>query len=213
MISTETILQQLKWRYAVKKFDPLKKISQENFETLLESLRLTASSFGLQFWQFVVVENTQKRELLVEQSFHQRQVLDASHLLVLCSLKNPQEKDVDRYLQKQAVDRQQNLESLAGFKKVVMDFMNRKNPEAMRIWLDNQLYIALGNLLTTAAMLEIDACPMEGFSKLGYSKVLDLDTLGLQPVVVCPVGYRASDDKYASLAKTRFTQDQVVTWI
>lgn len=196
------IIKDLEWRYACKKFDSTKKVSEEDFNKLLESLRLTASSYGLQPWKFVVVENTELREKLVAASWNQEQVKDASHLIVLCS-PTVDEAHIDRYLEDQAKTRNQNIEDLAGFKKMLMMIAN-KSPEDQYIWAKNQVYIALGTLLTVCANLKIDSCPMEGFKAKEYDEILGLKDMGLTSMVVCPVGYRAADDKYGGLAKVRF---------
>ena len=206
----QKVIQGLNWRYAVKEFDPSKKIPKEDLDTLLESLRLTASSFGLQLWEFVLVKNKDIRNQLLEKSWNQKQVVDASDMLVLCIKAEATEDHVNEYISHMVTARGTAVESFAGFKKTVMGFIGKKSPEQVEIWMRNQVYIALGNLLTTAALLGIDTCPMEGFVKSAYDKILSLDELGLKSVVACPLGYRLDSDKYASQAKVRFPLDKIV---
>jgi nitroreductase len=206
------IIEDLNWRYACKEFDTTKKISDENLDVILEALRLTASSFGLQPWKFVLVENTEKREALVEASWKQGQVKDASHLLVLCSPRTFDEAFVDAYVNDTAKTRGQDPAELAGYKNMMM-MIPKKAPEAQYNWAKNQVYIALGNLMTVCASLRIDSCPMEGFMAKKYDEILGLEELGLTSMVVCPIGYRSESDKYSSMAKIRFSQDELVVKI
>lgn len=206
----QKVIESLNWRYAVKEFDPDKKIPQEDLDTLLESLRLTASSFGLQLWEFVLVKNPEVRQKLLEKSWNQKQVVDASDLLVLCIKAEATEEHVNNYIAQMVETRGGVPESFAGFKKVVMGFIGKKSPEQVETWMRNQVYIALGNLLTVAALLGIDSCPMEGIIKSGYDNILKLDEMGLKSVVACPIGYRLASDKYANLPKVRFPLEKIV---
>ena len=203
------IIEDLKWRYACKKFNNDKKISEADFTDLLESLRLTASSYGLQPWKFVVVENKDLREQLVAASYHQTQVKDASHLIVMCKLSDYNEEFVQSFIEDTAKTREQSLESLEKFKDMLLKVV-QKPKEQVDIWAKKQIYIALGNFLTVCAAMKIDCCPMEGFQSKKYNEILGLDKLGLSSVLVCPVGYRADDDKYADSPKVRFPLSDLV---
>lgn len=204
-----SIVEDLKWRYACKQFDKKRKISQENLEIILESLRLTPSSFGLQPWKFVLVEKEELREQLLEASWNQAQVKDASHLLVLCAPKSMDEAFIDRYITDMANTREQDPEELAGFKKMLMMIPNKSEEDRYQ-WAKNQIYIALGSLMTVCAHLRIDACPMEGFVPAKYDNILGLEKYDLMSMVVCPLGYRNENDKYASLKKVRFAKKDLV---
>lgn len=210
---THKVIEDLNWRYACKEFDKDKKISEEDFNVLLESLRLTASSFGLQLWNFVVVKNPNLREKLVEKSWGQRQVADASHLIVLCIKTDATESDIDAYLNDIVNTRNVEKESLIGFKNMLMGFVSKKSMEQKHTWMKDQVYIALGTLLTVCARMRIDSCPMEGISPKGFGEVLDLENMGLKAVLACPVGYRSSNDKYSTLPKVRFSQQEIITII
>lgn len=214
MVSLETIEKQLNWRYATKQFDPTRKIPEDVWKILEKSLLLAPSSFGLQPWKFVVVRNPRLRHQLLEHSRGQKQVVDASHLIVLAFKKDINATDVDRYLQRMSEVRGTPLESLQGLANLIKGFLD-KPPGSMDLneWAKRQVYIALGQYMTCAAMLGIDTCPMEGFVPAGYNEILGLAEHGYSAVVVCPTGYRASDDKYAIYPKVRFAMQDVVQYI
>jgi len=214
LVSSEQLLQQLHWRYATKKFDPTKKISAELWQALEQSLVLAPSSFGLQPWKFFVVTDQALREKLVEYSWNQRQVADASHLIVLAVKKNLNAADVDRYIESIANIRQVSTESLQGFSGMMKGFLENP-PRSMTVdeWSTRQVYIALGQFMTSAALLGIDTCPMEGFDPAKYNELLDLETQGYSAVLLCPAGYRAEDDPYATLPKVRYSSDELIDYI
>lgn len=209
-IPHETLLTQLRWRYATKKFDPLKKISAADWRALEETLVLAPSSFGLQPWRFIVVSNPAVREKLVPVSWNQRQVADASHLVVFAIKRGLGAADVERYMKRMAEVRNVPVESLDGFKNVLLGFLANPGLDA-NAWAARQAYIALGQFMAGAALLGIDACPMEGLEPARYDEILGLDKEGYATVAACPAGYRAADDKYAALPKVRFPADQVIT--
>lgn len=205
------ILEALNTRYATKKFDPTRIISEELLTTILESLRLTPTSYGLQLMKVVVVENADKRNALLPYSYGQRQVVDASHLLILCREKIAQPSHVEEYINTISTTRNVPSENLDGFKNMMLDTIKNMSEEASSIWMDKQTYIALGNLLNTCALLNIDACPMEGFQAAEYNRELGLDNLNLSAVLTIPIGYRAEDDANAKVKKVRrSTEDFVV---
>lgn len=204
------IIDDLKWRYATKEFDSQKKIGKDHFDLLLESLRLSPSSFGLQPWKFIVVENVNLREKLVAKSWNQKQVAQASHLIVLCRVNKIDDLFVDKFLDNIVSTRGGTREDIKGYEDIMKGFLSRLSQEQKEQWANNQIYIALGQLMTTAAHLRIDTCPMEGFSKPDYDEILLLDSKGLSSVVVCPVGYRSENDKYATMKKVRFPIKELV---
>ena len=208
------MLQQLQWRYAVKKFDATKKIPEELWTALEQSLVLAPSSFGLQPWQFFVVRDPEIRRQLVEHSWGQTQVVDASHLVVFAIEKDIGNADVDRFVRRMAEVRQIPVENLEGYAKIVKGFLEKPPyPLDINDWSTRQAYIALGQYMTCAAMLGIDTCPMEGFVPDKYDEILGLTERGYKSVVVCPAGYRAPDDKYASMPKVRYATEEVVQYI
>ncbi|MEO1671034.1 MAG: NAD(P)H-dependent oxidoreductase [Cyanobacteria bacterium J06631_2] len=208
------VLSQLDWRYATKKFDPTKKIPDAVWKTLEQSLVLAPSSFGLQPWKFFVVQNPDLRQQLLEHSWGQTPVVNASHLVVLAIKNNIDDGDVERHIQKMAEVQGIAAENLAGFSNVVKGFL-AKFPDASEInhWSAKQVYIALGFFMTSAAMLEIDTLPMEGFVPAKYDEILNLEEQGYSSVVLCCAGYRADDDKYAANPKVRFSTEEMVQYI
>ncbi|APB33846.1 nitroreductase [Gloeomargarita lithophora Alchichica-D10] len=213
-VSTDLVKQQLNWRYATKKFDPTRKISPEIWAILEESLRLAPSSFGLQPWQFIVVNNPAIRNQLVEHSWGQKQVVNASHLLVLALQKHISPQDVDRYLARTAAVQGTPIENLQGFGNVIKGFLTQPPyPLNLEEWAARQVYIALGQLMTVAAFLGIDTCPMEGFIPAKYDEILGLHETPYRSVVVCPVGYRSEDDKNAQRPKVRYAKSDVFRYV
>ncbi len=210
-ISGESLLQQLNWRYATKKFDPTKKISAPDWAVLEEALILTASSYGLQPWKFVVVTDPALKTKLRPASWNQSQVEDCSHLVVFTAKQDITEADLDRFIARTAEVRGTSVESLAGYKGYMLgDLVNGARHAVIGEWAARQTYIAMGNLLTSAALLGIDACPFEGIEPAKYDEILDLTGSGYATVAACPLGYRAADDKYATAPKVRFAAKDII---
>jgi len=201
-------LEALNWRYAVKKFST-RKLPQEKVDIIFESLRLTPSSMGLQAWKFINVETPEIREKLVAASWNQQQVKDASHLLVFARPLLLNQDDVDKYVNHLAKERKMEEVKKDSFRNMVNNYLKTLDETQLSIWLDKQLYIALGNLMTVCAIEKIDTCPMEGFQPAEYDKILGLKKRGLTSVLVCPIGYRADDDKYKTQPKVRFSNQDL----
>jgi nitroreductase len=203
------LLDQLNWRYATKQFDPKRKISAEDWTVLEEALSLTPSGGGLQPWKFIVVTDAAVRAKLLPVSYGQAQITDASHLVVFAAKMNFNEADVDAHVQRVAKVQGVSDESLAPFRgRLVGGIVQRMDEAARNAWARNQAYIALGNLLTSAALLSIDACPMEGFDRAQYDEILGLSKQGLASAVIATLGYRVPTDKYAAAPKVRFLKEQ-----
>ncbi len=209
-LSTDQLLAHLKWRYAVKKFDPTRKISDTDWQALEHSLILSPSSFGLQPWKFFVVKTPEIRQQLLEFSWGQAQVVDASHFVVLTLKRDIDEASVDRYIAHTADLRQMFPEALEPFSKTIKGFLARMSPEDLKTWAKLQVYIALGQLMTSAAHLGIDTCPMEGFIPDKYDQILGLKEKGYSAAVLCPVGYRDPEDPYAHFPKVRWTHAEMI---
>jgi nitroreductase len=206
--STSSVLEQLRWRYAVKKFDPARKIPAETWSALEQAVVLAPSSYGLQLLKYVVITDAALRERLKAVSWNQPQITDASHLIVFCHRTTVTEADVDRFVARIAEVRGVTPESLAGYRQMMMGTTRAGFPA--REWAARQAYIALGVFLTSAAMIGVDACPMEGFENEKYDDILGLKDQGYASAVIATAGYRAADDPYAAAAKVRFPVEQMI---
>ena len=202
--------EDLNWRYATKKFDTSKKISKQEFTELLEALRLSPSSYGLQPWKFVIVLDPLLRNRLRPHARNQPQITDADTLIVFCVLKSMDEGYVKHYVDRIAQVRGVTKESILGYEQVMVDSLKGMSPDAILQWMKRQVYIALGFFLNECAHRKIDACPMEGFEPQKFDEVLELSKEGLESVVLCTIGYRAVDDHYAELQKVRFNENEII---
>ena len=210
-VGNDVLLAQLRWRYAVKKFDRSRKIAPADWEALEQALVLTPSSYGLQPWKFVVVTDQAMKDRLVPHSYNQAQIADCSHVVVFSIWKPLRIEHIDAHVARYAEVRGSTIESLARFRgRVIADVIEGARSWRANDWAANQAFIALGNFMTSAAMVGIDTCPMEGFDPAKYDQELGLAKRGLAATVVCVAGYRSADDKYASSPKVRFEVDQVV---
>ena len=209
-MNPEELLQQLKWRYATKEFDSQKNIPADVWEKIEESLVLTPSSFGLQPWKFICVETQAIKDALLEHSWHQRQVTDCSHMVVLCAKDRMETDDINAWLDRLCEVRGVTRDTLEGYAGMMTGFFANMSPEQMSAWAKNQVYIALGQLMATAAVLGIDACPMEGIVPAEYDRILGLGGSGYSTSVGCAMGYRSEDDKYADLPKVRYSAEQLI---
>jgi nitroreductase / dihydropteridine reductase len=203
------ILDALNWRYATKKFDSSKKISTKDLETLKEVLRLTPSSYGLQPWKFLIIENQALRQQLREKSWGQSQVTDASHLIVFCSYLDLKEEHIDNHIANTSITRNQDIANLAGYGNFVKKTLSNLSPNDISTWSSKQLYIALGQLMLACAEMKIDATPMEGFEPAGYDEILGLKAKNLHATLVCPIGYRHVEDDAQFNNKVRKSGEEV----
>jgi nitroreductase len=198
-----------KWRYATKKFDSTKKVSQEDLNSLKEAIRLSASSFGLQLYKVFIVENTELRAKLQPASWGQTQIVDASHLIVFANQTTVTDADVDGYLKNVSETRNVPLEALAGYGDYMKGAVGGMPEDVKSIWTAKQTYLALGNLLNAAAELKIDVTPMEGFVPAQYNEILGLDKLNLNASLVAAVGYRHEEDATQHQAKVRKSNEEL----
>ena len=196
-------IDRLKWRYATKKFNPNIKLSEKKLDTLKQAFNLTATSFGLQTITMVVIENKDFREQLVAHAYNQKQVLEASHLLVICIQNNIESSDVIKYYNNIKDTRSTPETILKPYKQQLIDMLENMSVEQRQQWSSNQAYIALGNLMTVCAIEGIDSCPMEGFNPEKFDELLQLQQKGLKSVLLLPVGYRADNDMFSELKKVR----------
>jgi nitroreductase len=210
-ISPDLLRDRLEWRYATKQFDPNRKVSPEVWTALEDALVLSASSGGLQPWAFVVITDHTLRAKLQAASFNQPQIVDASHLVVFASKTDVTETDVDAHVARTAEVRGVRPDALGGLRSMLIGgIVNALSPAERKVWAGRQTSIALGNLLTSAALLGIDACPMEGFVPAQYDEILGLKQRGLTSISLCTLGYRAPTDPYASAPKVRYPKQRVV---
>jgi nitroreductase len=205
----QTVIEKLSWRYATKKFDASKKISGLDWNTLEQVMVLSPSSYGLQPYRFVVVENPELRKALRGAAYNQTQITDASHLVVLATLKEITPQVVDHFFERISAVRGVPVDALKDYKGMVQGSVTGLG-DRVQAWTQKQAYIVLGNLLTSAALLGIDACPMEGFDAAGFDKILGLDSTSYASVAVAALGYRAADDAYASMKKVRFSAEELI---
>lgn len=213
-MTNEKLIESLEWRYATKKFDPTKKISSSDWEAIEKALILTPSSYGLQPWKFIVVENQDIKNQLTQHSWNQKQVAECSHLVVLTIKNNISEEDVKYFINETAKARGVDASTLEGYQKMIIgDVVKGYRSTIIKEWATRQAYIALGNLMTSAAVLGLDTCPMEGINPEKYDEVLGLKNSEFMTVVACPVGYRASEDKYASIKKVRYAKEKMILTI
>lgn len=198
-----SIIEKLKWRYATKKFNPTQKLSENKLTILKKAFNLTALSYGLQTIKLVIIENKDVRENLVPLCYGQQQVVDSSHLLILCIQNEINDKDVNEHFDTVKAIRNTPETILGPFKTQLQQTINNMPEENKTNWATRQAYIALGNLMTVCAVEGIDSCPMEGFLPNKIDEVLNLERHGLKSVLMLPVGYRAEDDMFADFKKVR----------
>ena len=201
------LIEDLKWRYATKKYDATKKVSLENIAQIKEAIALAASSYGLQLYKILDVKDPVIRESLKPHSWGQTQITDASHLFVFCSNTAASSQDIDDYIALKAKVQGINIDDLKGYGDFMKTKIGEKGPEEVLAWTAKQTYIALGNALAAAAALKIDSTPIEGFEAEKYNEILDLAEKGLTASVVLAIGYRHEEDATQSQPKVRKSID------
>jgi nitroreductase len=210
-LPAENLIASLQWRYATKIFDPTKTIDETTWKALEEALVLTPSSYGLQPWKFFVITDRALLQQLRVHSWNQAQVSDCSHYVVFASLRKIGEAEIDRFIAHACETRGVTPDSLTGYRNMmVKDVVHGPRGQTSHEWAVRQTYIALGNFMTAAALLQVDTCPMEGFSPQEYDKILGLEPRGLTSAVCCAAGYRSASDKYAGLPKVRFKTGEMI---
>jgi len=201
----------LHWRYATKIFDPSRRIDAATWSALEEGLVLSPSSYGLQPWKFLVITNKALLAELRPHSWNQSQITDCSHLVVFLAERTIGAPEADRLIDAMATTRGVERESLAFYRGMIeKDLINGPRSQHIGQWASNQVYIALGGFMTAAALLDVDTCPIEGFSPADYDRILELDGTPYRSCVVCAAGYRDASDKYATLAKVRYPASELI---
>ena len=204
-----TFLENQNWRYATKKFDATKKISTEDLNFLKEAIRLSTSSFGLQLYKVIIIENQELKAKLLPAAYGQTQITDASHVIVFANQTVVNDSDIDAYLKNISETRGIPLDALSGFGDYMKGTVNPIPAEMKAIWTAKQTYLALGNLLNAAAELKIDATPMEGFDAKKFNEILGLDALNLNAAVIATVGYRHEEDATQHYKKVRKSNEDL----
>ncbi len=207
---SHTIIDDLNWRYATKKYNPTKIITDKDLEVVLESLRLVPSSYGMQPLTYLLINDKNLREQLKPLAYNQSQITDASHLIVLCSFRKITPTVIKNHLALMSEVRNEPLTNYEKFGENIQKTFANLSETATSEWTIRQAYIALGQIMHTCANMRIDATPMEGFDKTAFDKLLDLETQNLQSVLVCPIGYRADDDFLQQLKKVRKSINEVI---
>lgn len=197
------LIEKLNWRYATKKFDSNKTISEQDLDTLKEAVRLSVSSYGLQLYKVLIITDKTIREQLKPASWNQSQITEASHLFVFCNYTDVKPEDIDDFISLTANTRGIEIDNLKGYGDFIKEKLNEKSEMEKTSWLKSQTYIALSNLINACAELKIDACPMEGFEAERYNDILDLKSKGLSAAVIATVGYRHEDDRTQGAPKVR----------
>lgn len=209
-MNNNSISDALQWRYATKKYDTSKKISPQDWDLLKKALLLSPSSYGIQPWKFLVIENPEIREKLKAVSWNQSQVTEASHYVVFAYKELMDEEYINKFINRMAEVREIPTSSLDGFKNMLLNNLNKAPTDKISTWSQRQAYIAMGFLLETAALLKIDATPIEGLDPVAYDKVLGLEGSGWKTVATVALGYRHPDDKYQQQKKVRFKEEDVI---
>ena len=203
-VSPAQLTSALNWRYATKAFDT-RSLPADIWASLEESLRLAPSSYGLQPWKFFIVADPAVRAKLRPVSWNQPQVTDAARRTEMT------EKDVEDFFHQMVTERYANATVLEPYRQMMIGGVVKGMDAArQREWAARQLYIALGQLMSSAAVLGVDTCALEGIDAAAYTEILGLNGSGFEVVVACAVGYRAKDDKYAAMKKIRFPASRVI---
>ena len=197
------------WRYATKKFDATKKVSDADLQTLKEAILLSASSYGLQPYQVILVENPELRAQLQPAAWGQAQIVDASHVLVFANVTNIGDAEIDAYLNNMAETRGLPLDALQGYGDFMKSKISSLSAEQKNTWTSKQTYLALGNLLNAAAELNIDVTPMEGFEPEKVNEILSLNEKGLNASLIATIGYRHAEDATQRYAKVRKSEQEL----
>lgn len=202
--------QALNWRYATQRFDTKKQIPAKKLNELLDALRLSPSSFGLQPWKFVLVRDKTVRAQLSRFAWAQPQIIEASDLIVLCVKTRMDEAYIKSFIRRTAQVRGISVRGLREYHNIIMGFLKSLKPQDLTNWMTQQVYIALGVLVSECAHRQIDSCPIEGFDSKKFDQVLNLKKQGLHAIVLCAVGYRAKDDMRAKQDKVRFDKNEIL---
>jgi len=204
-----SILHKLQWRYAVRKFDQTKNVSEEQITELLKATNLSASALGLQPYEFIIIHDKELQKELQGYSRDQVQIGGASHLIVFATKTEISEDYVLEYIARTEKIRGFEPGGMDDYKKLIFEVAASKTKEDIFHWTQKQAYLALGTLLVAAADLQIDVCPIELINAEKYNKALGLDEQNLHACVVATVGYRSLEDTLHTKPKSRRHLDDI----
>jgi nitroreductase/dihydropteridine reductase len=204
-----SLIEKLQWRSAVKKFDPAKKLNTTQLDSLLSAVQLAPSSYGLQSYKVIVVQDPETKAKLRAAGYDQAQITDSSALFVFASLTTLDEDFGKKFVDLVASTRNVARESLQGYEQVILGALSGRTDEQNIVWSHKQAYLALGVLLSAAAELGVDAAPMEGFDAGKFDEILGLKEKGLTASVIAAVGFRADDDRYSQMIKVRRPKEEL----
>ncbi len=197
------------WRYSTKKFDATKKISKEDLDNIKEAIRLSSSSYGLQPYKVLIIENPDLREKLKSAAWGQSQITEASQLIVFANEINIGDAEIDSYIKNISQARAIPIENLSGYGDFMKSKITTLAQDLKSVWTSKQTYLALGNLLNAAAELKIDVTPMEGFDATAFNEILGLSEMGLNASVIATIGYRHDDDDTQHHKKVRKSNEEL----
>jgi len=215
-----SIINSLEWRYATKKFDPDRKVSNQDIDTLKRAIQLAPSSYGFQLYKVLIITDQTIKKNLVKHSYYQSQVRDCSHLFVFCSYKTVKPEHVDEFVtlmqEARTNDKEEGLKQkfqsaakIKAYSIIAKADLGNRDPKDAQEWMKRQCYIALGNLMATCAEMRIDSCPFEGFKSEEYDRILGLTDRNLTSAVLCPVGYRSPEDHHQHRTKVRKSKERL----
>ncbi len=205
----ENYIENLNWRYATKKFNPEKKLSEDEVQSLLKSIQLSASSYGLQPYEVFVISDEETKAKLKPAAWNQSQLTDASHVFVFAGLKKIDENYLDAYLDNISKIRDIQIQDLSGLKNMLTTNIVEQPEANQKTWAQKQAYIALGNLLSAAAHLKIDTCPMEGFDAQKFDEILGINETNLTSAVIATAGFRSEEDQMQHAKKVRKQKEEL----
>ena len=209
-----SIIDSLKWRYATKKFDPSKKVSDKDITLLKEAIKLTPTSYGFQLYKVIIVTDQEIKDKLYKESYYQSQIRDCSHLFVFCSYKTVTSAHIDEFIalmeegrvqddERGYVDKFKSKAKIIAYGTIAKADIGRRDKAEALHWMQKQCYLAISQLMVTCADMRIDSCPFEGFNQKAYDKILGLENQNLTSTVLLPVGYRTEDDRHQFRTKIR----------
>lgn len=203
------ITEALNWRAAIKQYDTDKKLNESQLDSLMQAITMAPTSFGLQAFKVINVVDSEIREKLKSAAWNQPQITDASHLFVFTVPTNLSVSDVDEFIENTAKTRNLEIETLKDYSEMIKSSVASRDDAANTNWSARQVYIALGFLLETAAIENIDATPMEGFDNAQFDEILGLKDKNLTSVVITALGFRSEEDTYSKMEKVRKTNEEL----